>query len=120
MLTIRNEQMKVLCAAARQGLRDRLCKALLDAFPEYASEFTPGDLVSFVEESISRAERWGFILDSTIGDYAGLRLQVGDRFDEHPLVRRVLEDKFIPTEQRVRALTRRLGPKDWARVVEEA
>ena len=118
MLIIRREQIEAFRAAARRRLCDRICKLLMERFPDHADKYDPADLVAFVETGMDRARAWGFTWDSTIGDYVALRLQVGADFDREPEVRRVFEDNTIPVEQRVASLVERLTRAEWQAIAE--
>lgn len=111
-LVIRDEQMDVLARATGHQFVVRLARAVERRHPEWAAR--PRDaLYAEVETQLRRARAWGLTWSSSIADFVGLAFDVGARFDEHPVVRRLLGDESQPPDLRLRRLFDELTPDVW-------
>jgi hypothetical protein len=110
MLTIREGQFSALKNEVRRRLNARVCVALHGALLEYTGKYSLFDLAAFVDASINLAEHWGFTSETSVLDFAGLRLQFATVFDLDPTIQRFLNDtRQSDQEHRLSALQQLLS-----------
>ena len=108
---------------------DKLTSYLLDEqaddiveLPCYSCllEEVPDDaLLEMIRNGIERARGHGLTWETSMGDFVSLMFSVAPNFDEHPLIRRVLEDGRMPVDERVDVLFEIISEETWARAIED-
>jgi hypothetical protein len=81
VLTIRNEQLRVLGAQRRTDFEVRLARHLLRFFPAKIGSLSPDDLEVFIRHGSSRAQRYGLDTERDICKYLSLMCVFGRDFD---------------------------------------
>jgi hypothetical protein len=88
---------------------DHLC----EHHPEVVAELDDSEIRRRSRAGVERAVAWGLTKDGTIAAYVALLFVVGPAFDEQPGIRRALEDKALPPDERVETLFAHTSEQDW-------
>jgi hypothetical protein len=85
-------------------------------FPRYSSplgEVPVEVLEEMIHNGIARARRYQVTWESTLTSFVSIMFVVAPNFDEHPLIRRVLNDNNISPDLRVDMLFERTEEENW-------
>lgn len=113
MLRIRPEQMRALDRAGAEQLLGTLCAHLRRGAIGGADQLPPEALRARVAGAISVARRHGMARHDAIAAYVTLMFLLGPRFDRHPSIQRILEERASPPDAIVDEMLRRLEDGDW-------
>jgi len=119
MLTIRNAQMKAFHEASRERDITLLAEWLQANHPSAAGDLPPERVRDRVRLGLARAAVHGITLETGgLLPFLTLMFLAAPNFDDHPVVRRTLQDGSLPAGERVLALADRLAADHWREVDE--
>jgi hypothetical protein len=123
MLKIRPEQLKVFQPVAEAAFEQRVVEYLrenhddevviLPAGEYQVKDLDDGTLLKMVRTGIARARSYGMTWESNLTTFAIVMVVVAPNFDDHPLIRRVLNDDRIEPDQRIEQLWRLTEEENW-------
>lgn len=113
MLIIRQEQMAIFNRAQTPQLCFHICEFLRSEFAADLEAVSDAELLRRVMDGYRRASRYGFERRDSIAGYIVLLLMVGSRFDEHPRIREILEQKHVPPDVRFAYLEQAVSKEQW-------
>jgi hypothetical protein len=122
-LIIRHEQFQVFQAGADAAFEERLAHHILKVHAgatvvlpgrELKVAEIPGALLrEMVGKGLARARGYGMRYESSLAAFVSLMFAVAPNFDEHPLIRRVLEDESTPPDLRIEMLDEYVTDENW-------
>jgi len=74
------------------------------------------ELEARVQVAIQCARRYGLGTISDLAGYTALMFELAPNFDEHPSFKRVLEDRTVPNETKMRRLSQVISDAEWNEV----
>jgi hypothetical protein len=114
MMVIRQEQMDAFNYVNDIEFVERLREMLRNDYPEEGNEYDDEELNELIRQGLHRARRiYGMRWETALGDFCGLRLQLGERFDEEPRINGFLTDEFVPPNERIDRMFIELSQNDW-------
>ena len=123
MLKIRAEQIQAFQEEAEISFVRRLVEYLqqrhgnvivqLPQGPAIVKQVPNEALHEMARNGIARAREYGMNWESSLAAFVVLMFISAPNFDEHPTVRRVLQDKGIAPESRVNHLLERISQHEW-------
>jgi hypothetical protein len=123
MLKIRPEQIQVFQEEAEISFARRLVEYVrqrhanvvvqLPQGPAIVKQIPNDALHEMVRNGIARAREYGMSWESSLAAFVVLMFVSVPNFDQHPTVRRVLEDKGIAPESRINHLLERVSQQEW-------
>jgi hypothetical protein len=66
-----------------------------------------------IQVAIHKARRYGFQTVSDLAGFSALMFELAPNFDEHPTFLKVLADRELPSEMKLRRLSQSISEKDW-------
>lgn len=112
MLTITQAQVERMRRDLDRRFARRLAAILVarrnPEAPAAQTEAQEEALLPEVEKGLERAAALGLTEDRAAADFVALRLEFGEAFERHPLVREAIETPRIPQSARLPSLLRRL------------
>lgn len=110
MLTIRGHQMR----AFRRAQAVTLSRKLVDFIrSNHRHECEEAVLVDRVANVVERGIELGLMIESSYLAYCLLSLRLGDRFDEHPAIAAVLNDRATSPDHRIARLAEEISAEQW-------
>lgn len=100
MLKIRDKQLDALSVKDPAKLIDFIVESLRRDSPEFVADQHPNMLQEMVRNGVQRAQTHGFEAPEDLLTFVTVMFQVAPNFDEHEILRSVLDDPNIPTEKR--------------------
>lgn len=74
----------------------------------------PDDLLrEMVAGGIARARRHGLTWESSLTLFVALMFEIAPNFDEHPVIRSILEEPTLPPDERLDLLPDRISDEEW-------
>jgi len=113
MLVLRSHQRQMFRDVRRAQLARRVAAHLRDNHPDDILGPGEAELLELVAERLQRARDYGMTWESSLAAFACLTFTIAARFDEHPAVKKVLEDPDIPPNLRVEMLLAQLTDEEW-------
>jgi hypothetical protein len=127
-MIIRPEQFEVFLPQAEAAFETRVVEYLkeehwdeLVRLPsgEFLIEELPDEtLLKMVRHTTSRSRRYEMEMESSITAFVVLAVVTAPNFDEHLLIRRILNDHSTPPEDRIQRLWDETTEENWAAVEE--
>jgi hypothetical protein len=114
MFVIREKQAEEMRSARRRVLAPRIAGHVRLNHPEAVAGITDEELEQRVHARLDRARSYGMTWEKTLASFVSLTFVVGEHFDEHPAVRRVLNDSSVPPNLRTDILVETLSDEEWA------
>ena len=121
---LRNEQIDVLDAAAKQAFSLRVAEYLrtrhgqaivrLPGVEVTVREMPETTLATLVESGIVRAHSYGLTWESSLNAFVTLMVVVAPNFDDEPAIRAALAPDHRPPDFRMKELDQRITQRDWA------
>ena len=118
MLLIREEQMEALRRAPLRRFVHEVIVYLRTVHPSLVAGRSEDNLLIRVEAKVQRGRDQGITRKESLKRYVVLSLRYGMYFDEHPLIRRVIEDARIPPNERFDALALLVPAFVWEEIYE--
>jgi hypothetical protein len=125
-MIIRHEQFKVFLPQAEADFEARVVEYLkeehwdeLVRLPsgEFLIEELPDEtLLTMVRQTASRARQFGMKLESSLMAFIVLAVVSAPNFDEHPLIRRILNDNSTQPDERIERLWDKTTEENWEAV----
>lgn len=119
-LVVRREQLPLLQAAVDDALVPEVATHLRTHHRAAVAAISSADLPARVRESIARARARGVEGTRWLVAFAALAFETTDDFDDHPIVRRYLDDLTHAPDDRVRLLLHHMSDLQWAEVMRDA
>lgn len=119
MFVIRASQMDSLRAVADDGFVRRVAAHLLTAHADVAASFSEHELLNRIRQGIARARAYGMAHEATLTVFVVTMLRSTPRFDQHPLVKRYLDDQEIGIESRLSVMLASLDDLAWEAIIAE-
>lgn len=117
MLVIRQEQRDVFNDVNDIEFIKRLKEILRDKYPEESYEYNDESLEEMIRQGFYRARKdYGMRWETALGDFCGLKLQLGEHFDEEPQIHYYLTEESVPPDQRINRMFAQIPEKDWNRI----
>ena len=70
-------------------------------------------LESRIEVTVTRGRKYGFQTISDLAGFSALMFELAPNFDEHPSFQRILSDREVLPELKLRRLSQQISEKDW-------
>lgn len=129
MLKIRAEQMKAFQDAADTAFIKKLATHLREKHGDTGVQLPSGTFLVFelpaetletmIRTGIERAREYGFASEADLAGFVALMVETAPNFDNHPLLRRGLQDERVKLEERLQALLQHATEANWQVVKEE-
>ena len=71
-----------------------------------------------IQVAIHKARRYGFQTVSDLAGFSALMFELAPNFDEHPTFLKVLADRELPSEMKLRRLSQSISESDWREALE--
>jgi hypothetical protein len=123
MLTIRREQFSVFDQVTEAAFIRRVVEHLAEehsdtlvktSVAESTLRELPGaDLHEMVRRGVERARAYGLTWESSLTSFVVLMFVVAPNFDEHPLIKRVLQDNNVEPDLRIDRLWELTSEENW-------
>ncbi len=110
---IRPEQHKEFDRAAENSFVGRCIEFLKEKLPDQVGSLPPEILQQGVEDGIVKAKKYGMTWQSSLLTFVTLMFEVGPKFDQHPIISRILTDPRFPPNERTKRLFQHLNESDW-------
>jgi hypothetical protein len=128
MLTIRPEQLEAFDPVAEANFERRVAEYMRENHADVAVKLPSGEgeskavevkalddetLLRLARTGIARARSYGMTWESSITAFVVLTFVAAPNFDDHPLIRRVLEDAGVEPDQRIEQLWDQTTEENW-------
>ena len=97
----------------RNELLELVFDHMCEEQPEAVAELSDDAIRRLIKEGVGRAEQLGLDTEGSVTAYVSLLFVVGSRFDEQPAIRRILTDRSIPADDRIRKMMVDTSESDW-------
>ena len=116
-MVIRQTQMDAFDGVNDDEFVERLKNILRETYPVESAAYFDDAFEEMIREGLRRARQsYGMRWETALGDFCGLKLQLGERFDEDPEIEPFLTDESVPPNERINRMFRAFGEADWQRV----
>ncbi len=126
MLKIRDEQMGAFQETAEAAFAKSTVAYLRETHPETVVQLPsgkckvahlPDDVIyDMVWDSFQKAHTYGIDWQSTLRAYTVIRFVAAPNFDDHPIIKRILNDESVPPNERVDKLWENTTEQNWEAV----
>ena len=107
------KQKAVLQEGAEKEYVARLSRYLRKDHAEAVKDLADDLLKERIATGIRRARAYGFTWETTIAIFVTFMFTVAPNFDDHPRIRKILQDRQIPANDRIDALLEKTTEQDW-------
>lgn len=126
MLKIRNQQMQAFQSVAETAFLRKLVEYLYENHPQIAVQIGENlsvicqipekELKILVASAINHARTYGITSESSLAAFVVLMFVIAPNFDEHPLIKRLLEDEKIAPNDRIDSFWQHTTEQNWQMV----
>lgn len=113
LCSIRPEQLAAFERQAQETFGDRLFQHLKEAHSEALEQLSPDVLRARVRAGIARARQQGFVWESSLTAYVALMFEIAPNFDQHPVIRAILQEDSSDPEARISRLAVDVPDEVW-------
>lgn len=115
-MELRDDQLGAFSADRARQREARLAAHLRARHGDLVAGLSDEALSRRVRVGVRRAATHGITWDSTLAAYLVLMLRVSPRFDEHPVVRAILDFEDLPPDLRIDALMAVTDDEHWEEI----
>jgi hypothetical protein len=122
-MKIRPEQIEAFARQADEDFIGRIEEHLMEEDAETIvrlhqhtcalEELSRETLRRMIRNGIDRARSYGFTWEATLFAFVWLMFEVAPNFDDHPLIRRILEGAVQPEDRRIDLLWEQISEESW-------
>lgn len=122
-MILRAEQIEKFDEYSRKGFEERLARHVRMRYADVrvsmpagvfpVSELPAECLAAMVRQSIEKARQYGISWESATASFTALMFVVGPNFDEHPAIRRELQDPDVPDNSKIDHLSLVISEATW-------
>ncbi|MBE7543326.1 MAG: hypothetical protein M9913_18430 [Bryobacteraceae bacterium] len=109
-----------MSAKADQQLAELIFDHLCDEQPEAVAELRDPEILRRVHLGIDRARTHDLDSDGAITAFVTLMFLVAPNFDQHPRIRKALDNPSAEPDQRIQQIFERTAEADWDEAAENA
>lgn len=117
-MIIRKHQMEAFKLDRERRFRNRLERIVRALYPRRLRRMTDAEISALVERGVQDAVGYGITYETSVADFLGLTLDIGPTFHRHPRIRKILEDKRIPANDRVAILFENVSRVEWIEIAD--
>lgn len=116
MLVLDEAQLQRMSHHRRLAFAQALMRRLVTEFPALLQPLPPFVQAAMVCHGLDTAQRLGFTLESTLGEFVALQCASAADFHQHPQARSILMQTSLPQAQRLQGLHQALAPATWHQI----
>ncbi len=126
MLKIRNQQIQAFQSVAEISFLRKLVEYIYENHPQVAVQIGENltvicqipekELKILVSNAINQARTYGITSESSLASFVVLTFVTAPNFDEHPLIKRLLEDEKIAANDRIDSFWQHTTEQNWQAV----
>lgn len=103
-----------------QELAELIFDHLCDEHPESVAELRDAEILRRVRLGISRARSHDLTSEGAITAFVTLMFLIAPNFDQHPRIRKALDNPSVPPDQRMQQIFEKTAEDDWDEAADSA
>lgn len=112
-LVIRSAQLEVFARLGEPEFKKQIIEYLRSEYGIVLSSLSDAELLRRVEIAYDRARRFNFTRRASVVAYILLMFAVSPEFDTHPAIKEVLDQQWIPPDERMACLADAITAEEW-------
>ena len=113
MLVIRKEQMDAFGWQTEEEFVRFVMEHIREESPERVLGYADEYFEEMVRNGLARARSHGFREEEDLAAFVAIMFEIAPNFDEQPNIKKVLDDKTIPSDRRFEQLWGLTSNEDW-------
>jgi len=109
-----------MSAPNEQELAELIFDHLCDEHPEAVAELRDAEILRRVRLGISRARSHDLTSEGAITAFVTLMFLIAPNFDQHPRIRKALDNPSVEPDQRIQQIFQKTAEADWDEAAENA